>query len=461
MGGKASVLLVIGFSMIFLLVGQNFTSLTNRAVNNYSYYYEATKAYNIAVSGANMAANQIFIDKTWDAGYQNLSFDDGTLNVYISNTVAGTSGKVLICHIPPGNPGAKHSMYVTPSALASHLAHGDYLGSCSGQPYIDQSATIISEGTYSGVTKVVEVQLRPSNFAKFGNYYSTMSAYPATGDTFAGPFHVNSKLTTYGSPVFWGKVTSSKGLKMMGSPKDPKFYGGYEEGVNIPLEFDSTGLRSKADYIFFDTTGSNSKTDVRLYFNAEGTLTYSQRIGTGGWSASKTVDLNTFAPNGLIYVQGGNIYTKGTLNGKVTIVATKANISNCGNVYFEDNIVYNKDPVDFPNSTDMLGIVAEQNIRIQDNANTRGKDIYTDASMYAENGTIGPEDGLVDQDFLGRWNILGGLIASNTRVTAEYDYWGNPVQGLKFVHRYDSRFLTSVPPDFPHTKNFEVVSWLE
>ncbi|MFA3784059.1 hypothetical protein ABRY23_13445 [Melioribacteraceae bacterium 4301-Me] len=461
MGGKASLLVVLGFSMIFLVVGLNFSNLSTRAVDNYSSYYTVTKAYDIAVSGANMAANQIFMDKTWDAGYQNLSFDGGVLNVYVSNTITGTAGKVLICHTPPGNPNAKHSMWVPVSAVPSHLAHGDYLGDCSGQSSGGQTATIISEGTYNGVTKVVEVLLRGSSFAKFGNYYSTMSAYPATGDTFEGPFHVNEWLTTYGSPVFWGKATSAKGLKMMGSPKDPKFYGGYEDGVNIPLEFDTTNLRSNADYIFYDTTRTKSLVNVRLYFNSDGTLTYSQKIGAGNWSSSKTVNLSTFAPNGVIYVQGGNIYTKGTLNGKVTIVAAKSKITNAGNVYFEDNLVYNKDPRIYPNSTDMLGIVAEQNIRIQDNPNTRGKDIYTQASMYAQNGTIGPEDGLINQNFLGQWNILGGLIASNTRATAQYDYKGNPIRGLKFVHRYDNRFLTSVPPSFPNTKSYEVVSWLE
>lgn len=461
MGGKAAILIVLGFSMIFLVVGQNFSSLTTRAVDNYSGYYETTKAYDLAVSGANMAANQIFMDKTWDAGYQNLSFDGGIINVYVSNTEAGTGGKVLICHKPHGNPNAKVSIYVPTDAVPAHLAHGDYLGSCDGGTYNTQKAVIVSEGTYNGLTKVVTVELRPSNFAKFGNYYYTMSAYPATGDTFEGPFHVNGWLTTYGSPVFWGKATSAKGLRMLGQPKDPKFYGGYEDGVNIPMEFDTTGFRANADHIFYDTTGSNSKVDVKLYFNADGTLTYSQKIGAGSWSVSKTVNLSSFAPRGLIYVKGGNIYTKGTLNGKVTIVAAKSNIYGAGNVYFENDLVYNKDPRTFPTSTDMLGIVAEQNIRIQDNSDTRGKNIYTQASMYSQNGTIGPEDGLINQSYLGQWNILGGLTASNTRQTAIYDSHGNPIRGLKFVHRYDTRFLLSVPPYFPHTKNFEVVSWLE
>ena len=39
-------------------------------------------------------------------------------------------GKVTICHIPPGNPGNAKTITISESALAAHLAHGDYLGAC-------------------------------------------------------------------------------------------------------------------------------------------------------------------------------------------------------------------------------------------------------------------------------------------------------------------------------------------
>ena len=80
--------------------------------------------------------------------------------------------------------------------------------------------------------------------------------------------------------------------------------------------------------------------------------------------------------------------------------------------------------------------------------------------MFAMNGNIGPEDGLVTQSFLGNWYILGGVIAKTTRVTATYS-GSNPVRGLRFNHRFDERFYTVTPPAFPNTRNFEVVSWYE
>ncbi|HKZ86125.1 MAG TPA: DUF5666 domain-containing protein [Anaerolineae bacterium] len=39
-------------------------------------------------------------------------------------------GKVTICHIPSGNPDARHTIEVDQPAVATHLGHGDYLGPC-------------------------------------------------------------------------------------------------------------------------------------------------------------------------------------------------------------------------------------------------------------------------------------------------------------------------------------------
>lgn len=467
MGGKASILLVLGFSLIFLVVGHNFNNLSLRSVDNSTNYFKNQKAYNIAVSGANMAANQIFMDKTWEAGYSNLAFDGGTINVYVSNNI-NNAGKTILCHIPPGNPSARHTIMVgSAAAVNAHLAHGDHLGICESDSLDTQMATIISEGTYQGVTRTVIVELRPSYFSKFGNYYSSISAYPATGDTFNGPFHVNAKLTTYGTPVFWGKVTTRTGLTLQGSPKNPKFYGGYESGVDIPLQFDTTGFRTAAvsgGKFFNDTTNTGKVIDIRLYFNANGTVTYSRSINGGAWNTPRTEPLSTFAPNGIVYVEKGNIYTKGTVKGQITIVATKKGVNGRGNVYQEDDLLYSDNPLTNPNSRDILGIVAEDNIRIKSNSNTLGGDVVTQASMFALNGTVGPEDGLVTQNFLGSWRILGGIIAKDTRVTATYGTVGGvtvPIKGLRLVHTYDQRFMTYVPPYFPHTQNYEIVSWFE
>lgn len=42
--------------------------------------------------------------------------------------------KVSICHVPPGNPAAAHTIVVGSPAVKAHLAHGDYLGECGDNP---------------------------------------------------------------------------------------------------------------------------------------------------------------------------------------------------------------------------------------------------------------------------------------------------------------------------------------
>ena len=44
-----------------------------------------------------------------------------------------TTGKVVICHYPPGNSGNRHTLEVGQAAVSTHLAHGDTLGPCPSE----------------------------------------------------------------------------------------------------------------------------------------------------------------------------------------------------------------------------------------------------------------------------------------------------------------------------------------
>ena len=47
--------------------------------------------------------------------------------------------KVIICHVPPGNPGNAHTIEVGAPAAEVHLAHGDFLGACPGEECLSDS----------------------------------------------------------------------------------------------------------------------------------------------------------------------------------------------------------------------------------------------------------------------------------------------------------------------------------
>jgi len=45
-------------------------------------------------------------------------------------TAAPDDHKVVICHVPPGNPENAHTIVVDYHAVPAHLEHGDFIGAC-------------------------------------------------------------------------------------------------------------------------------------------------------------------------------------------------------------------------------------------------------------------------------------------------------------------------------------------
>jgi hypothetical protein len=45
----------------------------------------------------------------------------------------GVGDDIAVCHVPPGNPAAAHTIYVGAPAVPVHLGHGDYLGPCNSE----------------------------------------------------------------------------------------------------------------------------------------------------------------------------------------------------------------------------------------------------------------------------------------------------------------------------------------
>ena len=424
MGGKASLYMVLGFSLIFMVAGYNFSSLTRRAVNNEVCYFEETKAHDIAVAGANLAANAAFFDKNWSGGYNNLTFNGGIINVSVL-----------------------------------HLT-GDKVQLTSVGSYQDSKDTII-------------ILLQPSSFSKFAYY---MNIFPGntffyTGDTISGPFHTQQTLSVKGFPVFNGKATAKNGLQIIKNdrglpPTKPIFNGGFESGIDIPLVYDPNVAKTAAQTngaVFRSPTGG--KIDVSMQFNANATLTYKISLDGGTtWSADTTVNLNTFTPNGVIFVDKGNIYLKGTVNGSYTIVADQSSGTGTGNVYLEDDIKYH-DPLVYNSTThcydvqgdDMLGIVCTNNIIIKDNAANRS-DINIHATLFSLKGGLRLED--VNMPASGSIRLVGGLIEYQAGVTGKIS-GGTLVNGYHEKIYFDQRFKDEAPPYYPTTGKLEVVSWFE
>jgi hypothetical protein len=412
MGGKASLYIVLGFALIFLVVGYNYGNLTTSAVDNNVTYFKETMAHDIAVSGANMAANQVFLDKTWNAGYSNLAFEGGKINVTVT-------------------------------------------------AYDINKVRITSVGKYQNTEKTVNVLLQPSSFAKFAYYMNIFpgNLYFNTGDTITGPFHTQGKLNCMGTPVFQGKVSAKNGLTLKDKYTKPKFYGGYESGVNIPLTWETAIAKTAAQQngkVFASSTGGTI--EVKLTYNTDATVTYSYKDQSGSWTADSTKPLTTLAPNGVIFIDKGNVTVKGTISGNNLLVCDQSSGMGTGNVYIEDDIRYLHNPLTDPNSTDMFGIVSSNNVIIKDNLANRSN-VNIDASIFSYKGGVSLAN--TNMPYSGTLKVFGGIIEYQAQQTGTVNSFGTVTNGYHERVIFDERLMTSSPNYFPTTGTFEIVSWFE
>ncbi|MGE5679671.1 MAG: hypothetical protein ACM34K_02210 [Bacillota bacterium] len=436
MSGKASLILIVSFSLLFLIMGRFWDELATRSVENDVEYYEGTIAHNIAVSGANIALNNIFRNSGWMAGINNRAFDKGVMNVNV--TIPDTMTKL-----------------------------------------------ITSTGTFMGVQRVVKVKFGRSTFAKYAWFTGSVSSSKVfiTGDTIWGGMHTNQTLNIEGDPVFFGKVTTSKGLKPSDSQikklgYHPKFLGGYATGVNVYFDnnyqFPTQRSAALSGGRYYDGT------DLWLQFNSNGTVTYRTGMGkdTSKYSAPVTTALSAFTSNGIVYVNRGDIFVSGTLSGQITIVADQSSGTGGGNVYFINDLVYSVAPMikmangDYEanqSCTDLMGVLASNNAFISSSVITTGqlnnvvnKDLRVDAGVFCAKGGLKVENWSEVPGLAGVFYLNGSMVAGTEEDIAKTNNKTHMIsQGYTKHVVYDDRFHYTPPLYFPLSNDYEVLSWLE
>jgi hypothetical protein len=408
MSGKATLLLIVGFSIIFLIVSRNFGDVSNRAVDNFINYHKETIAHDLAVSGANIAANHIFMDPTWDEGFDGVPFQNGTMDISV---------QIL-------------------------------------DPY-KNIRQITAQGTYQGYTHTAKVVLAPSKFSKFA-YYSVSEGgtiWWTGSDTVWGPFHTQDYLRAHKHPVFFGKATTKRSTIYYTNEKTdkPYFYGGYEQGVNLPLPTtavddmeaiaDDDGFKLSGQdtvYITFDRDSLR----YRFSYNAKNTVVY----------------LPAAAPNGLIFAKDCVVRLNGVVKGQYTLGVSSLMSAGKGTIYLDNDIVFDKDPRIYPTSNDLLGICAENSVLITNNLANQS-DINIHGSIYCEKGGFGAEK-YDTRPISGNINLLGGIIQHTRKAVGTFGTSGIKT-GFAKRYKYDDRLMVASPPFFPGTGGFEIVSWYE
>lgn len=414
--GRASLLLVIGYVSILLFSGVLMSDMSVRAYENSLRYYQGVKGRNIAIAGANLAANYIFLyppnigTNGWFAGYTTpVSFDGGTFTVTVDSTSS----------IDPN----------------------------TGERRLTLRATALYDDSLTTVT----VTMRPSNFAKFAVYAGTTASavYWATGDSIFGPVHVQGTLKTFGTPFFGGKVTTKNGVDSTSAgASHPKFNAGVENGVNIPLNKNYQKLRDKAASGGKLFTGAG---DLFLKFKGD---SISWRRGA---NPDTTTLLTTFSPNGTIVLNNstGVLHVEGVVKGRYTVGSLDTTGTTKGTVMIDNNITYYTDPRTNPASTDMLGIVAHNSITIKDNSATSGPNFTVMGALFSYKSSIQVQN--LSTRPLGTLYSYGGWTVEDISATTN----SSITKGLSVNIRFDERFRTTAPPSFPTTNAYEILAWYE
>lgn len=456
--GKATLMVIIGFSMIFAVAGQYWGRSGNAATENFVDYYNQTAARNLAADAANLACDSLFVDpKDTSMSLLYLDGDDSCSITTRTQVVAG-----------------RKDCFIT--AIS----------------YYNEGKTRIRD--------TVQVWMQPiylNGFAMFSQNENSVNW--VTGDVVTGPFATNGKMYVDGAPIFRGRATAVGGIVAGSGGNHAQFLGGFQSGsgvrVNVPTDLSQTASAATAASTFQPTasySGSSYAYDVNLTFNSNGTVTVTTQNKkynkyTGTWStvsstAAVTDTLSHLAnSNGeiVILVKNGDAHVQGTLNGSVTVIAqagtgTTANRSSSaqtndgtdyfkssvsGNVIVEGNMRYNDES---PTTDDMLGLVADNSVAL-DTQPTGSGDITVDAAIFAKNGswTYLDYDGTTHNKKMGTLNVMGS-ICQNLRGAVGTESNGKISTGYLKNYTFDNRFVNAAPPSFPQAVGqYQLVSWYE
>jgi hypothetical protein len=415
MGGKAAVILVIGFGILLGKIAFNMNDLETKAVDNVSYYLNNTTAHNLALAGANAALSMVY--------------QDSSIRGIVTDPPQFTAG---------------------PFAGGKYTARMDSIN-----PTLLRLRTVSS---YQNLKDTVDITFKPildqsfSIFAWMTNFEGNI--FWITQDTVWGRVHSNGILHVNGSPVFWQKVTTVKQF-------DPKpgvgvnkaiFKNGYETGVapiNFPTNLSqlvnastSGGRRYASEVWITLSNGTSANNDGKVYV---------RNTKTGPIVDSVSLSDPTF--NGAI-VGNQRVHVQGTLDGKLSIGSLQ-------DIYVEDNIYYENNPLN-GYSDDLLGLVAESNVVVADNS-ANNSDCEIDAAIFARSGSFMAEN-YSTRPVSGQLRLIGSIV-QNTRGAVGTFSGSHIVSGFSKRYRYDTRYSDPNvrPPFFPgfFTQTLQISGWWE
>jgi hypothetical protein len=421
MGGKAILIVTIGAAFILGYIGLNISTMATRTVGNMSWYASTTESHNLATTGANVGLAKFYQDTSW-FGSITQSF---TPSESSATSLAGTFA-------------------VSNEDLGGGVAR---MRSVSSYP--------LSTGGALHDTVEVYFNTRKSNsftlFAWMTNFEGNV--FWITADTVWGRVHSNGNLHMNGKPVFYEKVTTSKGIDPkpgVGSNK-AVFKQGYETGIaEIQLPNDLSEIQNAAnnggrfytgDIWVVLSPGSSGNDDGVAYIRTS-------QLGPN----IDTVFMNDGGFNGVI-MGDSRVNVFGTLDGSLTV-------SSLEDIYIQDNVVYADR--NYSSTDDILGLVADDFVVVADNTANRnnceidGSIFARDDSFRAENHNTGSPRGTL--------KVTGSIVQDERGAVGTFQ--GSMLKtGYSKRYYYDRRLADPNvrPPYYPGfwVRSYSIANWWE
>jgi len=420
-GGKAGIILVIGLSAILGYISMNVNNVATMAISNMSMYNAMTASHNLALAGANARLATF---------YQDTSSFTTVTRTFTGKNFRGT----YIAGIEPVSGGSRLRL---------------------------RSVSTYPMGGGAALHDTVEVFFDRNKKNSF-TLYAWMTdfegnAFWVTQDTIWGRVHSNGNLHINGSPVFMQKATTAKGFdppKVGTGANKAIFKNGYETGI-APITFPtdiseivtasvSGGRKYTGDIYVTLSPGTGANNDGKAYI-------YSGNTSSGALIDS--IDLSAPGFNGAL-LGTGQVNVEGTLDGKLTIASQT-------NVYIHNDVLYERDPR-AGTSDDVLGLVANQNVVVKDNA-ANHSDCEIHASIFTRDGSLMAEN-VGSLPLCGELRVLGSVVQKTRGDVGTYA--GSILKhGFSKRYRYDDRLAeqTFRPPFYPgfYVNCYAITNWWE
>jgi hypothetical protein len=438
MGGKASLILILGFSFLMAYAILNLSTAGSRSVDNMSAYAAMTASHNLALAGANVGLAKLYRDTTW-----------------------GSSGPSTVSQSFTGVP-----FNGSFSATASLVPQGKMLRSVSAFP--------AGGTTYRDTVEIILANNTNNSFSLFAWMTNLENGvFWITGDSVWGRVHSNDNLTVSGSPVFMQKVTTSKGfIPPLGKSQviGGKTYTNKAIFINPPqpetgvarIDFptDMSGLAAAAA----SANGRTYTTDIWVTLDGKSSAPGDGKAYVRKTQAGPIIDsVNLADPNFNGVLMGtGVVNVQGTLDGRLTIASYSTPTATGNNVVIQGDILYQHDPR-YGTSTDMLGLVANNNVIVADNI-TGATNRTIQGSIFARTGSFTAQN-YSTRPINGELRILGSIVQNSRGAVGTFNGSANLQSGFYKRYKYDDRLSDPNvrPPFYPGfiRKTYAISQWWE